>query len=112
MTPDQVIKAITWAVASTFSIVFSFIWAQAQGTEPTTILLGAAGLIGLVGLIWRLVSDYRQTSELIDDYRERLGDEHASLTAEREENRRLREENRRLYDDLNGRHPGPAAPPV
>lgn len=103
MSPEQVLRATAWALASVFSIVASFVWAQIDGTEPTTVLLGAAGLVGLVGLIWRLVSDYRQTSELIDDYRERLGDEHTSLLSEREENRKLREENRKLYDDLNGR---------
>ena len=82
MTPDQVIRAAAWAVSSTLGVVASFIAAQANGTDPTTVLLGAAGLVGLV---WKLVVDYRATSELIDDYRD-------ALEAEREENRRLRGE--------------------
>lgn len=85
MTPDQVIRAAVRAVSSTLGIVASFIAAQANGTDPTTVLLGAAGLVGLVGLVWKLVVDYRATSELIDDYRD-------ALEAEREENRRLRGE--------------------
>ena len=77
MSPEQVIRAALWALTSTLTIVASFIWAQVDGTDPTTVLFGAAGLVGLVGLIWRLVSDYRQTSELIDDYQHALKDERA-----------------------------------
>lgn len=82
---EQVVRAALWALASVAGIVVSFVSAQVNGTDPTTILLGAAGLVGLVGLIWKLVGDYRSTSELIDDYR-------ASLEAERNENRALRVE--------------------
>ena len=85
MPLEQVFRACLWAVASTTGIVASFVLGQVQGSEPTNILLGAAGLVGLVGLVWKLVVDYRASSELIDDYRE-------SLEAERAENRRLREE--------------------
>lgn len=77
MSPEQVIRAALWALTSTLTIVASFVWAQVDGTDPTTVLFGAAGLVGLVGLIWRLVSDYRQTSELIDDYQHALKDERA-----------------------------------
>lgn len=85
MSPEQVIRAALWALTSTLTIVASFVWAQVDGTDPTTVLLGAAGLVGLVGLIWRLVSDYRQTSELIDDYQHALKDE-------RSENQMLRDQ--------------------
>ena len=77
MSPEQVIRAALWALTSTLTIVVSFVWAQVDGTDPTTVLFGAAGLVGLVGLVWRLVSDYRQTSELIDDYAAALKDERA-----------------------------------
>ena len=77
MSPEQVIRAALWALTSTLTIVVSFVWAQVDGADATTVLLGAAGLVGLVGLIWRLVSDYRQTSELIDDYQHALKDERA-----------------------------------
>lgn len=77
MTPEQVFRSALWALTSTASILISFVWAQVEGTDPTTVLLGAAGLVGLVGLVWRLVSDYRQTSELIDQYQESLRDERA-----------------------------------
>lgn len=85
MSPEQVIRAFVWAMVSTAGIVGSFVWAQVDGTDPATILVGAVGLCGLVGLIWRLVTDYRQTSELINDYRTALDDE-------RHENHRLREQ--------------------
>jgi len=77
VSPEQVIRAALWALTSTLTIVASFVWAQVDSTDPTTVLLGAAGLVGLVGLIWRLVSDYRQTSELIDEYQHALKDERA-----------------------------------
>lgn len=92
MSPEQVIRAALWALTSTLTIVASFIWAQVDGTDPTTVLLGAAGLVGLVGLVWRLVSDYRQTSELIDDYA-------AALKDERAENHILREQIRQNRQD-------------
>ena len=92
MSPEQVIRATVWAVASVAGIVVSFAWAQLEGTDPTTVMLGAAGLVGLVGLIWRLVSDYRQTSELIDEYA-------AALKDERAENHILREQIRQNRQD-------------
>lgn len=92
MNVDQMIRAILWAISSTSAIIASFVWGQIDGTDPTTVLLGAAGLVGLVGLIWRLVSDYRQTSELIDDYQ-------AALKDERAENQMLREQIRNNRKD-------------
>lgn len=83
MSPDQVIRAALWTVTSVAGIVGSFVWAQIDGSEPATLWLGAAGLVSLVGLVIKLVSDYRATSELIDDYRTALDDE-------RTENHRLR----------------------
>lgn len=85
MSPEQVIRATVWAVASVAGIVVSFAWAQLDGTDPTTVMLGAAGLVGLVGLIWRLVSDSKATTDLIDQVQE-------SLSAERDENQRLRDQ--------------------
>lgn len=92
MSPEQVVRSALWALTSTLTIVVSFVWAQIDGTDPTTVLLGAAGLVGLVGLVWRLVSDYRQTSELIDDYQ-------AALRDERAENQRLRDQLRTKRPD-------------
>ena len=91
MSPEQVIRATVWTVASVAGIVVSFAWAQLDGTDPTTVMLGAAGLVGLVGLIWRLVSDHKATTDLIDQVQE-------SLSAERDENQRLR-------DRLDGKDP-------
>jgi hypothetical protein len=92
MNVEQMIRAVLWAVTSVTAIIASFAWGQIQGTDPTTVLLGAAGLVGLVGLIWRLVSDYRQTSELIDDYQHALKDERA-------ENQMLRDQIRNNRQD-------------
>lgn len=85
VTPEQVVRAVLWCVVSTTAIVASFVWAQVEATDPTTIALGVGGIVGLVGLVWKLVTDYRSTSELIDDYQ-------AALRDERDENRHLREE--------------------
>lgn len=88
-----------WAVASAAGILLSAVMGvadQASSTDPMTLLLGGAGLVGLCGLVWKLVVDYRATSELIDDYRE-------ALEAERAENRRLR-------DERAGRPPTPDDP--
>ena len=85
MSPEQVIRATVWTVASVAGIVVSFAWAQLDGTDPTTVMLGAAGLVGLVGLIWRLVYDHKATTDLIDQVQE-------SLSAERYENQRLRDQ--------------------
>ena len=92
MSPEQVVRSALWALTSTLTIIISFVWAQIDGTDPTTVLLGAAGLVGLVGLVWRLVSDYRQTSELIDDYQ-------TALREERAENHILREQIRQNRQD-------------
>ena len=92
MSPEQVVRSALWALTSTLTIVVSFVWAQVDGTDPTTVLLGAAGLVGLVGLVWRLVSDYRQTSELIDDYQTALRDERAENHILREQIRQNRQE--------------------
>ena len=92
MSPEQVVRSALWALTSTLTIVISFVWAQIDGTDPTTVLLGAAGLVGLVGLVWRLVSDYRQTSELIDDYQTALRDERAENHILREQIRQNRQE--------------------
>lgn len=92
MSPEQVVRAALWAVVSTAGIVASFVWAQIDGTDPTTIALGAAGVVGLVGLIWRLVTDYRATSELIDDYRGALSDERAENQMLRDQIRQNREQ--------------------
>ena len=92
MSPEQVVRSALWALTSTLTIIISFVWAQIDGTDPTTVLLGAAGLVGLVGLVWRLVSDYRQTSELIDDYQTALRDERAENHILREQIRQNRQE--------------------
>ena len=92
MSPEQVVRSALWALTSTLTIIISFVWAQIDGTDPTTVLLGAAGLVGLVGLVWRLVSDYRQTSELIDDYQTALRDERAENHILREQIRQSRQE--------------------
>jgi len=92
VSPEQVVRSALWALTSTLTIVVSFVWAQIDGTDPTTVLLGAAGLVGLVGLVWRLVSDYRQTSELIDDYQTALRDERAENHILREQIRQNRQE--------------------
>lgn len=86
------IRAVLLAAASVASILASFLWGQIEGTDTTTVLLGAAGLVGLVGLIWRLVSDYRASSELIDDYQ-------AALKDERAENQMLRDQIRQRRDE-------------
>jgi hypothetical protein len=92
VSPEQVVRAALWALTSTATIIASFIYAQVEGTDITTIVLGGAGLVGLVGLVWRLVSDYHQTSELIDDYA-------AALKDERAENHILREQIRQNRQD-------------
>ena len=92
MSPEQVVRSALWALTSTLTIIISFVWAQIDGTDPTTVLLGAAGLVGLVGLVWRLVSDYRQTSELIDDYQTALREERAENHILREQIRQNRQE--------------------
>ncbi len=91
MSPEQVMRAGLWALTSSLTIVASFVWAQVDGTDATTVFLGAAGLVGLVGLVWRLVSDYRQTSELIDQYQESLRDERAENQLLRDQIRQNRE---------------------
>lgn len=91
MSPEQVIRAGLWAVASVSSIIGSFVWAQVAGTDASTILLGGTGVLALCGLVWKLLVDYRATSELIDDYREALDDE-------RQENHRLRDQLRDRKD--------------
>ena len=89
---DELIRAAVWAMTSTAAIIVSFVYGQVQGTDPTTVLLGAGGLIGLVALLWRLANDWRQSSSLIDTYQE-------ALKSEREENQILRDQIRRTKKD-------------
>ena len=77
MTSEEVVNVIVWAVTSTCAVIASFVWGQVEGTDATTVLLGAAGLTGLVALLYRLASDYRNSSKLIDQYQESLKDERA-----------------------------------
>jgi hypothetical protein len=93
MNAEHMIRAVLWAVVSVASIIASFAWGQIEGTDATTVLLGAAGLVGLVGLIWRLVSDYRASSELIDDYQHALKDERAENQMLRDQIRNNRMDN-------------------
>jgi len=100
MSADQAVRAVLWAFVSTTAVVGSYLWTQIDGLTVPTVISGAVGLLGLVALIWKLVVDYRATSDLIDDYREAKAADASALGEERAENRRLRDElSRHRVDD-------------
>jgi hypothetical protein len=91
---DELVRAGMWAVATVSAVIVSMVALASDAAEAVgaasigTALLGTGGLVGLVALMWKLATDYRSSSHLLDTYRDMLDSERSELTRLREELRR------------------------